>query len=281
MLPLFSSIWQKVANPEVRLPVNFPWTTGKMAKTYGVALLWYIAGSFIPGLILGAALTYIARTNPSLAERLIDGSNWLTILVLTTVVSFLTGFGAELLYLRRSLHADGLSIRKTLALNLDSLNGSLRAAFWRALVAFGILNLVNWMVGLLPLPAPHDPAADFVRQVVGGNFFLMAVLMVVCAPFFEELIFRGFLYSMLRKSFRGERMSRFLRTGNAADWAAALLSGLAFALAHMNPSGILLYTAVGVISAELYRRSGSLIPSMLLHAMNNLLGVIALWMSLT
>jgi membrane protease YdiL (CAAX protease family) len=226
-------------------------------------------------------LTYIARTNPSLAERLIDGSNWLTILVLTTVVSFLTGFGAELLYLRRSLHADGLSIRKTLALNLDSLNGSLRAAFWRALVAFGILNLVNWMVGLLPLPAPHDPAADFVRQVVGGNFFLMAVLMVVCAPFFEELIFRGFLYSMLRKSFRGERMSRFLRTGNAADWAAALLSGLAFALAHMNPSGILLYTAVGVISAELYRRSGSLIPSMLLHAMNNLLGVIALWMSLT
>jgi uncharacterized protein len=81
---------------------------------------------------------------------------------------------------------------------------------------------------------------------------------VVFAPIFEELAFRGLLFAMLR------RRLQFL--------PAALISTSLFALAHgYSLIGFISVFWSGFLWAWLYERTGSLIPGMIAHAMNNLL----------
>jgi membrane protease YdiL (CAAX protease family) len=83
------------------------------------------------------------------------------------------------------------------------------------------------------------------------------LLVCVVAPMAEEIFFRGFLFGALRR--RGLVV-------------ATLVSGLAFGLAHVAsaPIGFLVPLALlGMILALIYERTGSLYPSMALHAVNN------------
>ncbi len=81
---------------------------------------------------------------------------------------------------------------------------------------------------------------------------------VVFAPIFEEIAFRGLLYATLR------RRLTFL--------PAAIISTSIFALAHgYSLIGFLSVFWSGFLWAWIYERTGSLIPGMVAHAMNNLL----------
>ena len=79
---------------------------------------------------------------------------------------------------------------------------------------------------------------------------------VVFAPVFEELIFRGLLYGTLR---------------TRLAWPpAALASALVFALAHgYGAAGFLSVFLSGVLWAWVYERTGSLLPAILAHVINN------------
>ena len=86
---------------------------------------------------------------------------------------------------------------------------------------------------------------------------------VVLAPVFEELIFRGILFSSLRKKFSFP--------------TSMVASGLIFALAHGY--GVIAFMSVlwsGLLWAWTYERTGSVIPGMLAHAVNNGLVVYSL-----
>jgi membrane protease YdiL (CAAX protease family) len=80
---------------------------------------------------------------------------------------------------------------------------------------------------------------------------------VLFAPIFEELIFRGLLYGSLRSSFR---------------WpVAAVGSALVFGLAHgSGAAGFASVLASGLLWAYLYERTGSLLPGIIAHVVNNL-----------
>lgn len=88
----------------------------------------------------------------------------------------------------------------------------------------GLRNGLNWQVGLA-----------------------LVVLPAVC----EELAFRGFILSGLRR--------RFL------PWTAIVLSSFLFALYHMNVFQALPTFALGVVLGILVLRTGSLVPSMVFH----------------
>jgi membrane protease YdiL (CAAX protease family) len=93
----------------------------------------------------------------------------------------------------------------------------------------------------------------------GGAADVAAVLVgaVVVAPAFEELAFRGILYATLR---------RRLGVG-----AAAVVSGGVFALAHgYGLTGLATVFTSGVLWAWAYERTGSLLPGIAAHAVNNL-----------
>lgn len=81
---------------------------------------------------------------------------------------------------------------------------------------------------------------------------------VIFAPIFEELAFRGLLFAVLRRRF--------------SFVPAALLSASIFALAHGY--GLIGFVSVlwsGFLWAWIYEKTGSLIPGMVAHAVNNLL----------
>jgi membrane protease YdiL (CAAX protease family) len=92
------------------------------------------------------------------------------------------------------------------------------------------------------------PPAAIAVSVLGAVLF---------APVFEELVFRGLLYGSLRSRFK---------------WpAAAVASALVFGLAHgYGPAGFASVLASGLLWAYLYERTGSLLPGIIAHVVNNL-----------
>jgi membrane protease YdiL (CAAX protease family)/soluble cytochrome b562 len=89
-------------------------------------------------------------------------------------------------------------------------------------------------------------------SVALGIFYVTAA---IAAPFFEEVLFRGFLLPSL---------TRYLPV-----WGAILTSSLLFALAHLSLSEILPLTALGIVLGVVYTRSRSLLAPMLLHSLWN------------
>ncbi|MEH2065766.1 MAG: type II CAAX endopeptidase family protein [Nostoc sp.] len=85
-----------------------------------------------------------------------------------------------------------------------------------------------------------------------GIFFFTAA---IAAPFFEELLFRGFLLPSL---------TRYLPV-----WGAILISSLLFAIAHLSLSEILPLTALGIVLGVVYTRSRNLLAPMLVHSLWN------------
>jgi uncharacterized protein len=128
-----------------------------------------------------------------------------------------------------------------------------------ALVAAGIvIDLVLGVVGERLGFASHW-TEWFDADLAWGPTVAVAVTLVgsiLFAPIFEELIFRGVLYGSLRT-----RLSWPL---------AALGSALVFAVAHGY--GVVGFASVllsGILWAWVYERTGSLLPSILAHVVNN------------
>lgn len=93
-----------------------------------------------------------------------------------------------------------------------------------------------------------------------GQIILGIIVIVILAPIFEEIIFRGFLLSGLK--------SRF------SDIKAILLSGVAFALMHMNPEQTVYQFLLGATCAYVAIKSGSLILPIIIHAFSNLIALL-------
>lgn len=81
----------------------------------------------------------------------------------------------------------------------------------------------------------------------------LALLQAIC----EELAFRGFILSGLRRRFR--------------PWTAVFLSSFLFALFHMNVFQFVPHFVLGVVMATLVWRSGSVFPAMAFHFVYNFL----------
>jgi membrane protease YdiL (CAAX protease family) len=105
------------------------------------------------------------------------------------------------------------------------------------------------------IPMPESMKQGLVEQVAQANWFLFLLPVVVVAPVAEELFFRGLLL-------RGY-LARYSVT--TAVWVSALL----FALFHLNPWQAIVALPLGVAYAWLVLHTGSVLPSMLSHAMVN------------
>jgi uncharacterized protein len=84
---------------------------------------------------------------------------------------------------------------------------------------------------------------------------LLWFLVAVCAPLFEETLFRGFFLTSL---------TRYMPT-----WQAIALSGVIFAAAHLSLGDLLPLSLLGMVLGVVYWRSRNLLASMLLHSLWN------------
>lgn len=100
----------------------------------------------------------------------------------------------------------------------------------------------------LSAPEPQIPSLDGFGFV--GVLFVVAVLPAV----FEEVFFRGVLLNGLK---------------GQSPWVAALVCGCLFSLFHQNPAQTLYQLVCGVAFALIALRSGSILPTVVAHFLNN------------
>jgi membrane protease YdiL (CAAX protease family) len=118
------------------------------------------------------------------------------------------------------------------------------------LLAVGYTSLLEWV------PELRDAlraARDQMAQDESARWWL-AVLAVGVAPLAEEYLFRGLLFRALDREWR--------------DWRAIWGSACFFAIYH-PPVAWVPVAVLGAASAVLFRRSGHLVPSVVLHAAYN------------
>ena len=105
----------------------------------------------------------------------------------------------------------------------------------------------------------HDPVRDLISRMSGWPLYVLIGYAVLGAPVAEELLYRGCMFG------------RFQVHGYAI--VGAVTSALFFSLSHGVPPMIPIYFTLGLATAWLYQRTGSLWPSIALHALNNALAV--------
>lgn len=124
----------------------------------------------------------------------------------------------------------------------------------------GVVLLIAISIVLAPLSEvlPADR-----RTLPEGTFTLISV--VILAPIFEEMIFRGRLYNIFHH--------------NGSPLTAASLSALAFGMVHLEPIVIIEALIVGVVFSYFYIVRCSIIAPIILHMCNNALAYALLVLS--
>jgi membrane protease YdiL (CAAX protease family) len=187
-------------------------------------------------------------------------------LALLGVHGFIAGFGATLLF-EVVIASIVLGLARWRGISLAQL-GFVRPRNWGLAVtawlgSYGVA--IAYAMVLLALRAAHIDTS----RLEGGNplplgpdatpamMAALGVLVIVFAPVCEELFFRAFV-------FRGVR-------GFAPLFAAALISGLGFAVFHANLAVVIPYALIGALFAWSVEASGSLWTSIIAHTLVNTL----------
>lgn len=144
--------------------------------------------------------------------------------------------------------------------------GMLFVCVWIPMAA----NIVSHMVVTEWFGTPDEnPVVTFMREELRERPGDAAVLVyailgaAVLAPVFEELIFRGIVFNVMR---------RYLGVAGGAVVASAL-----FALAHGVWSDFAALFVLGMLMTWIYERRGNLWSAMVVHATNNLIFVLVLF----
>ena len=141
------------------------------------------------------------------------------------------------------------------------LRASVRSPIGMAAAAYLGYIVIALVYSALVHPEQEDVTRDlgFGQGVFGA--IAAGVLIIIAAPFSEEIFFRGFIFGGLRS-----RLSFPV---------AALIAGLIFGLFHFTgPDSIAVVPQLalfGFALAWLYEETGSIYPPMAVHAVNNAL----------
>ena len=195
------------------------------------------------------------------------------VVVMPKGLMFLEDYGFVLLYVPSIVLAAGLLFRpkhQSLFRVLGCSNPIQRIR-WSfpvllSVIALGLLGDWLIMIGGDAVDLSIHWSEWFLPQLIWGSqaeVWKISLEFVLLAPFFEELIFRGLLFTTLRAKFNGP--------------ISMIGSAFLFALAHGY--GFMAFLTVfwsGLLWAWIYERTGSVIPGMCAHAVNNGLVVYSL-----
>jgi membrane protease YdiL (CAAX protease family) len=127
------------------------------------------------------------------------------------------------------------------------------------LVGWGLFLVASLIYfSLVGQPEDQELTRDLNEEDSLSALIGYAVLLAFMAPLAEEIFFRGFVFGVLRE-----------KLGVAAG---ALTTGIVFGLVHATGSpietlGVLVI--LGVVLCWLYEQTGSILPCIALHALNN------------
>jgi membrane protease YdiL (CAAX protease family) len=165
-------------------------------------------------------------------------------------------------YLWRRLRASGLGLAEVGAHTRDwgrNIGFGIAAYIASLPLVWGSAYLSQWLGRrFFPEVEPPFHPIQAITAAAPGGWVRFAILAVVAvgAPLLEEFFFRGLLYGALRRRF-----------GIAVG---VLASAAVFSLLHPQlPLGFLPIFVLGAVFAAVYEWRQSLVPGMVMHALNN------------
>lgn len=238
--------------PECGAPApEFPTFGGKMANLFKGILfvLLFIAIQYAVSLAYSIYASFAVITPENMnagEETLINAAYEMYQRNVSTISIFiyaLTIIALVIIFaVRKRKFSDGTGIKKFSA-----------AAIPFALLAGLSLNyVVTSAMVFIPIPESFQEMYDEIYSFMGeGNFIIEFIATAILAPIVEEIVFRGLCYRYARRAF--------------PTFVAALISGVIFGLSHGNPISFVFTTILGIILAYAYEKSGSIVPSILIH----------------
>jgi membrane protease YdiL (CAAX protease family) len=127
-------------------------------------------------------------------------------------------------------------------------------------MVFAVDYLASVLLKVNPTTDAQEVIQIFENASTGAQRIPIILLAVVVAPVAEELAFRGYLYGVIKRYFGAV--------------PALVLSGILFALIHLNLPSFFPLLVLASAFALAYELSGSLLVPMTMHALFNALSLI-------
>jgi membrane protease YdiL (CAAX protease family) len=123
----------------------------------------------------------------------------------------------------------------------------------------GMMALAAWNGGNLPDPSAQESVQAFENSSSLVFRILLGLIAVVTAPLTEELLFRGFLYGVVKKG--------------TDRWFAAAFTAAIFAMVHGHVGSAPPLFILGLGLAIAYELTGCLLVPIFMHAMFNAVNI--------
>jgi beta-phosphoglucomutase len=232
-----------------RWPSARPWgfwaTLGLSLAIAGVVL----GAELGMAVVLGLAAAVAGQGEPAADWLYQQGLVWAMATLIST--PFLVGLTVLFAWMRR-----GLSVREYLAFR--NVRKRTLVRWCLGLLAFALVS--DGLTWLLGKPIVPEVMTEAYRTSVWPGLLWVAV--VVCAPWGEEIFFRGFLFKGWLHSVLG-------------GWGTVLLTSLIWAVIHLQYDlyGITTIFVGGLLLGYARLQSGSIYPPILMHTLMNVLAM--------
>ncbi|WP_028505638.1 CPBP family intramembrane glutamic endopeptidase [Ruminococcus sp. FC2018] len=118
-------------------------------------------------------------------------------------------------------------------------------------------TIIAYITSVLNRVGVSVPTSDFsIHKPSVAAVLIQILYVVILAPIFEEIIYRGLIIKMLSPH---------------SKTAAVLVSALAFGLMHGNIPQAASAFATGLVYAIIAVKCGSIVPTVIIHGLNNLI----------
>ena len=219
------------------------WTLGDLFKVFVILFFAEIVLSILIGIFLG-----IFQWEDDSSSMVLMGSTFLRSIIVFLYICYMT----RKKYMAR-LKDLGLVTRrwlKQIAIGLVAYICMLPLYILVLLVLTQIVQFFDYQ------PPVQTPVQVLYKEESMRLVLLFGVFMGIVGPFFEEVLFRGFLYQALRK-----------RTG--VLWGIVLTSVI-FAVLHVHWIALFPIFLLGVILNLLFEKTGSILPGVVMHMTHNM-----------
>jgi membrane protease YdiL (CAAX protease family) len=141
----------------------------------------------------------------------------------------------------------------------------LRYSLIGILLLVPVVILTGVIMGELGAEDPTSSSSYFPHPDRLGDLISLIIGIGLIAPFAEEIFFRGYLYSVMDERLGG--------------YPAVLITATIFSLLHLQPAMIPPILVMGIIMGYLRMKSGSIVPSLVFHCINNSFAVLMIYLS--
>lgn len=120
---------------------------------------------------------------------------------------------------------------------------------------------LSWLNSMIPVPEFFEGMQSSQMEMIeaflrGDHIIWLTLLHVAVVPAVcEEILFRGYVLRAFEKSW--------------GIWTAIIVSGILFGLYHLQLTNLLPLAAIGILLAFITWASGSIVPAMVAHFVNN------------